>query len=150
MSKPWPDDDTCEAEALRWLLTSHQRRMLTAETLLLHTGSRQQKTEGAEMYKPWPGDTYELSVTFSAKSLEEASEKVDLLTDILDEHYPHWSAFLNSYEGNYPEEFTEDGKWIGPPGPIPTSPDKVKLARRTAPPVQSRLIGRFGGWLIGG
>ena len=68
------------------------------------------------MYKPLPEDTYVLRVTFSAKSLEEADSKVDLLTDILDEHYPHWSAYLNSYEGDYPEEFTEDGKWIDPSG----------------------------------
>jgi hypothetical protein len=100
-----------------WPFTSHQRRLLTAETLLLRTGSRQQKIEGAEMYKSWPGDTYELSVSFSAKSLEEAAEKVDLLTDILDEHYPHWSAYVDSYEHRNPEEFTKDGKWIGENSP---------------------------------
>ena len=101
------------------------------------------------MFKPWPEDTYELSVTFSAKSLEEAGEKVDLLTDILDEHYPDWSAYVNSYEGRHPEEFTEDGKWIDPSGDQ-NSPDKAERVDKMATPVQSRSIGRFGGWLIGG
>ena len=71
------------------------------------------KPKEARKFLPWPKDTYVLSVTFSAKSLEGAAEKVDLLMDILDEHYPHWSVSVDAYERCYPEEFTEDGKWIG-------------------------------------